>query len=447
MNLKLQEKYGRILRGIAVLTCCGSVMLGLNAEGIAQEKVEKASNKIMNEDGLAVMAYFPEWGGISGEYTVWDVPAENLTHLFYAFARLEEDGRVEVDNKDLALKAKYPDGKGVKGVKGHLGQLVELKKAYPHLKTIASIGGWELSMHFSGLAKTKEGRIKVARNAVEFMRKYEFDGVDIDWEFPVVGSKYKDKQCPEDKKNYTLLMQEIRNELDLWGSIDGKKYLLTSALTVSPYRQKHLEIEKLSKLFDFINVMVYDMHGRWVKDKTGHLSALYPSKAIKGIDPNISGDAGIKGYLKGGFAPKQIMLGAPLYAAGWKGVNHEARGCYQDAKALAYGGTIHKGYFEWNYIVPNLLEKQGDKYKLEFDADSKSAFVWAEDVDGGTWITCPSKKSYQAKIDYVREYGLGGMFFWDVSNDMPDPKHEQALITFTADQLMRRKEGSAEHRE
>ncbi|QQE11410.1 glycoside hydrolase family 18 protein [Planctomycetota bacterium] len=384
-----------------------------------------------------VMAYFPEWGGINGDYHVWDIPAKNLTHIFYAFARLEADGRVEVDSKKQGLEFEYPEGVGAPGVRGHLNQLIELKKKYPHLKTLISIGGWELSMHFSSLSTTAEGREILAKNAVKFMREYQFDGIDIDWEFPVSGSKYKDKQRPEDKQNFTLLMQAIRDEMSQYEKQDGKKYLLTAAVTVGVFRQKHLELEKLADLFDFVNVMVYDMHGRWVKDKTGHLSALYPSSASGGINQGINGDNGVQGYIKRGFKPEQVMMGAPLYAAGWKGVSHEYNGISQPAEALAFGITEHKGYWEWRSIVSELLEKRPDEFKLMLDKEAKAAYVWAPEVDGGTWITCPSRDSYQAKIDYINKHNLGGMFFWDVSNDVRDPKHKNALITFTADQLIR----------
>ncbi|WP_432800171.1 glycoside hydrolase family 18 protein [Poriferisphaera sp. WC338] len=388
--------------------------------------------------GKKVMAYFPEWGGIEGGYTVWDVPAEHLTHLFYAFAHLTEDGQVKVDMLSKGLEMVYPEGKGVQGVKGHLRQLIELKKKYPHLKTLISIGGWELSMHFSSLSVTAYGRETLAKNAVAFMHKYQFDGIDIDWEFPVKGSKYKDKQRPEDRENFTKLMQAIRDEMDFYEEEDDKEYLLTAAVTVSIYRQKHLELQKLSKLFDFVNVMVYDMHGRWIKDQTGHLSPMYPTKAIAG-DENICGDIGLQGYLNAGFKPGQIMVGAPLYAAGWQGVDVKKEGVFQKAVGLAKGTSVHKGYYEWRYIAKELLEKQGNQYYLKMDEDAKAAYVWAPEVDGGTWITCPSRASYQAKIDYVKQYDLGGMFFWDVSNDVRDPESVQSLIRFTADGLMHSK--------
>ncbi|QDU33335.1 Chitinase A1 precursor [Poriferisphaera corsica] len=394
----------------------------------------------LNNPNKYVMAYFPEWGGIYGDYTVADIPAQNLTHIFYAFAKLHADGSVTVDSKEKALDHIYPVDKGTPGVRGHLNQLIELKKQYPHLKTLISIGGWELSMHFSSLATTEQGRQTLAQNAVEFMRKYQFDGIDIDWEFPVSGSKYKDKQRPEDKQNFTLLMQDIRDEMDRFQSQDQKQYLLTAAVTVGVFRQKHLELEKLANIFDFVNVMVYDMHGRWVKDQTGHLSALYPSSAAGGINQNINGDNGIQGYLTRGFKPEQVMMGAPLYAAGWRGVSHKDNGISQPAKSLAFGVTEHKGYWEWRSIVKLLLEDRSHEFQLKLDPEAKAAYVWAPTVDGGTWITCPSRESFQAKIDYVNQHNLGGMFFWDVSNDLNDQSHPQALINFTADQLLRNKQ-------
>jgi len=44
---------------------------------------------------------------------------------------------------------------------------------------------------------------------VDFITKYDLDGLDIDWEYP--GLKGDDNRFrPEDKENYTLLLKELR---------------------------------------------------------------------------------------------------------------------------------------------------------------------------------------------------------------------------------------------
>jgi chitinase len=71
--------------------------------------------------------------------------------------------------------------------RGNYDQLRKLKEKYPHLVTMISVGGWTLSTRFSDVALTPESRERFARSAVRFILEHGFDGVDIDWEYPVGG--------------------------------------------------------------------------------------------------------------------------------------------------------------------------------------------------------------------------------------------------------------------
>nr|WP_246233406.1 glycosyl hydrolase family 18 protein [Stenotrophomonas bentonitica] len=83
-------------------------------------------------------AYYP--GGSAERYAVASIPADTLTHLFYAFARIE-DGRCVVDAAAPA----------------HFKALAALKRAHPQLHSMISIGGWNAG-GFSDAALTPESR-------------------------------------------------------------------------------------------------------------------------------------------------------------------------------------------------------------------------------------------------------------------------------------------------
>ena len=46
------------------------------------------------------------------------------------------------------------------------------------------------------------------------MVKYNFNGIDLDWEYPVSGGLDHNTKSPHDKKNYTLLLQRFREKLN-----------------------------------------------------------------------------------------------------------------------------------------------------------------------------------------------------------------------------------------
>lgn len=55
-------------------------------------------------------------------------------------------------------------------------------------------------------------RAKFVKSAVDFVLKYKFDGLDVDWEYPA-----QREGSESDKESYTLLLKELRAEFDKYG--------------------------------------------------------------------------------------------------------------------------------------------------------------------------------------------------------------------------------------
>src|SRR5688572_8864069 len=196
-----------------------------------------------------VGAYYP--GGNAARYPVSNIPADTITHLFYAFARIE-DGRCVIE-KDAPAR---------------FAELAALKKQHPELRTIISIGGWEAG-GFSDAALTDDSRKRFVSSCVAMFfdtHRGSFDGVDIDWEFPVYGGPKEIAARPQDRENMTRLAQEFRRQLDAKGKARGQSMLLTAALpagrmqSTGPYDPaRSFDLETLGQTLDFINLMTYDM--------------------------------------------------------------------------------------------------------------------------------------------------------------------------------------------
>jgi chitinase len=158
----------------------------------------------------------------------WSVPpvihAEKLTHINFAFAHVDATHRVFLDSP---------------GTRTSLRELQVLKSQNPQLKIILSVGGWQAE-GFSDAALTDSSRHVFADSAARLLREYSLDGIDIDWEYPgqgVAGIKYR----PEDKHNFTLLLQTVRATLDSQSAAQkrtgGNRYLLTIAAADREYLQ------------------------------------------------------------------------------------------------------------------------------------------------------------------------------------------------------------------
>lgn len=58
------------------------------------------------------------------------------------------------------------------------------------------------------VASSHEKRLKFAQNATSFCKIHNFDGIDIDWEYPA----RRDGNAAIDRENFALLLEELRRE-------------------------------------------------------------------------------------------------------------------------------------------------------------------------------------------------------------------------------------------
>ena len=359
-----------------------------------------------------IVGYFVEWSVYDRNYHVKDIPADKLTHINYAFAKIV-NGECALFDPYAAIDKVYDgDNKAPGALRGNFNQLMQLKKKHPHLKTLISVGGWTLSGPFSDVALTEESRVKFAKSCITFIKKYDFDGVDVDWEYPVGGGKEGNKNRNEDKSNYTLLLAELRKQLDEAGKADKKHYLLTIAAPAGPRTIGNLEIDKIHHHLDWINVMAYDFHGSW--DATTHFNA--PLFAIKDdpardeMSKKLNVDAAIRTYLEAGVPAEKIVLGVPFYGCGWSGVAKDNNGLFQPKKSIPKG-TWEEGKFDYQDLAKNYI----GKFQRHWHTEAK--VPWLYDEKSGVMISYDDPESLKFKAQYVRDKKLGGIMIWELSAD------------------------------
>jgi chitinase len=333
-----------------------------------------------------MVGYYAAWAAYSG-FTPEKIDANKLTHINYAFANI---------GSDLKITLGYPDVDP-----SNIAKLNALKLTNTNLKTLIAVGGWSWSARFSDAALTEESRTTFANSCVDFIVKYGFDGVDIDWEYPVTGGLSTNIRRPEDKNNFTLLMQKLREKLDARGIVDGKHYILTFAGAAGNWYVNNIELSKLRQYVDYANIMTYDIHGTW-DQYTDFNAPLYNNSDVS---PQLkwSVDTSVNTWLNAGFPADKIIMGVPFYGYLFKAVADVNHGLYQ-----TYSGSASINYAN---IAANYLNAPG--YVRYFHSESMVPWLF----NGSTFITYEDQESMGRKAEYIKSKGLGGAMIWELSQD------------------------------
>ena len=274
-----------------------------------------------------------------------------LTHLNYAFALINNDFETLNIQKE-----------------GRLKLMVALKKQNPDLKVLLSIGGWGAG-NFSEMAANEKHRKAFARNCLNAVTKYSLDGIDIDWEYPT-SSSAGISSSPEDTKNFTLLMKDLRETL-------GNDRLLTMA---SASNAKYVDFKEAIPYMNFVNVMTYDM-GHPPK----HNSALYRSSMS-----SESCDESVAKHFTAGVPYEKMVLGIPFYGHG-------------DGKA-----------FE-DYVDYKDIKIDQSKYSVLWDDAAKVPYV--ADATGKMVLNFDDERSVGLKAEYILQKKLAGAMYWNIEAD------------------------------
>ncbi|WP_223702242.1 glycosyl hydrolase family 18 protein [Sutcliffiella deserti] len=362
--------------------------------------IDNLSNKAQHK--YKMVGYYAGWATYSG-YEVADIDASKLTHLNYAFANISETGKIAIGDDWADLNKPFPGDKETQSHKGNFNRLNKLKERHPHLKTLISVGGWTWSARFSDVALTEESRTIFAESVLQFMLEYGFDGVDLDWEYPVSGGLARNKNRLEDKRNYTLLLKKIRETLDSQSDKDGKEYLLTIATGASKSHAANMELALLHPYVDYIQLMTYDIHGEW-DPMTGLNAPLYQDSKSS-YEWEWSVQDGVQTYLDSGVPAEKLVMGLPFYGRVFDEVNNAGNGMYQP---FANGKSIGYANIDANYI-----NQKG--FKRIWIEDSKVPVLY----NGSTLITYDDVESIGYKTEYIQSMELGGAMMWELSQD-PD---------------------------
>ena len=368
------------------------------------------------------VSYFPAWAVYPDgrNFQPEDVAVTKLTHVNYAFADLCWKG---INSKGepcqdaaIPLQSDYVfDGEMIIGDKEkdiqNFTRFNAKKSENPDFKMMISVGGWSWSDYFSLMANSEVTRRAFANSAVDFLRAYDLDGLDIDWEYPVEGGEDNNSRGPEDTENFTLLMKTAREALDAAGAEDGKYYLLTIASAQGDNFVVNADLQNSVTYLDFINIMTYDYSGTW-EQLANHNAPLYYDRNLpKSSAPRNNVLGALLGHLNGGVPEYKLLAGAPYYGKGWS--DCPSPGEYAVCTGAPPKGSWEAGIYDFTDIENNYVNKNG--YIQTWNEAAKVSYVYNPETK--LFITYNDETTMKYTASMVRSLDIAGSMNWDVTSD------------------------------
>ena len=229
---------------------------------------------------------------------------------------------------------------------------------------------------------------------------YNFDGIDIDWRYPLTTI---------DMANYMFILSEVRNELDIVGAEQGHRFGLTATLPCMPDKISNIDYVFLNLVLDEYSLLTIDFHGPW-ETKVGPSAPLYDRVGEQGF----SVDSCVTTYVDAGALSENINVALPFYGLSFAGafaIGQEATcnwaGDCSDTVAWQEDGGV-PDYF-------NIYKKLAE-LNTTFDNETMASFAFGH----SGIVSFDDERSICFKTDYVISHNLGGVLLLDLGGDLLD---------------------------
>ncbi|CAB3366625.1 Hypothetical predicted protein [Cloeon dipterum] len=339
-----------------------------------------------------VVCYFSSWATYrngDGKFQAENIDPFLCTHVIYSFVGVNTDGSVRILDSwnDISLN----------GFK----RFNALKQTNPNLKTLVAIGGWnEGSIRFSDICKTTASRTTFVNNLYNFVKTYEFSGLDIDWEYPAQRGGVS-----ADKANFVSLVRELKAKFAPEGLV------LSAAVSAGIWAAGvSYDIPQLSANLDFINLMTYDYHASY-DGKTGENSPMYAASID--TDKNLNVHATVSHWIQQGADRSKLVLGVPLYGKSFslQVPTNTALGAPASGAGTAGVYSQEAGFLMYSELC--YLQRTQTGWTTWWNSAQQVPYTYR----AYDWVGYDNVESVQVKGQYAKNNSLGGVMVYALEMD------------------------------
>jgi GH18 family chitinase len=381
-----------------------------------------------------------------GKLTVADVePALSFcTHLVYEFAGINS-----ADNKLTSLDVGLDLDQG----KGHYRIITQLKRKFPGLKVLLSVGGGNDidpdvdTNKYLTLLESMGARSAFINSAYSLVKTYDFDGINLAWQFPPnkpkkirssigslwsgfkhsigIGNNPVDEKADEHKEEFTSFVRELKN------AFRHENYVLSLTVLPNVNSTFFFDIPAIINNIDYVVLPSFDFQTPARNRKEADYSApLYElNDRIKESNVNYQ-----VLYWLGQHAPaSKLIVGIPTFGRTWKLEQDATQTGVPPILGISEAGpegiqSKTAGLLSYPEICaklpnPSNNNLKGENAPLRKVGDPTKRFgTYAyrlADSDGnfGLWVSYEDPDTAGNKAGYVRAKGLGGISINDLSLD------------------------------
>lgn len=227
-------------------------------------------NTPLSAQDFKVVGYFPEYRfGFQD-----DIRYDQLTHLNFSFLNPDAQGNLTIGGQNIDPV------------------VVKARAANPDIQLFVALAGGGLTLEWETAWNNfmqPANRSAFIHSLVQYVEVHDLDGIDMDLEWSHVNSLYSPFV------------------IELADSLHTKGFLFSAAF---PGTTRYADVSTAAlAVFDWVNLMVYDLTGPWQPNNAGPHS------------PYSFAQQSIAYWLNQGLTADRMTLGVPFYGRSWEGTD------------------------------------------------------------------------------------------------------------------------------